>query len=460
MGVDIKSMTREPRPPPRYLATRLALVAALAWAEPSSAQLLGGAGPPGLPGLPAGAPDLPTRELGGLPRRIAPPEIEAPGIARTATQLTTQQLDQVRRLADQRLLREHPEAVEPDDQGRPAVRGEILALGLEPASLARLKKAGFALRGERELAGLDLRTSVLSPPKGMSAVEALSRLKALDPATAYDFNHIYQPSGGPAAGQGGTRSPAPGDLRGLRIGLVDGSAAASAPILAHARLTQRTFAPGGARATAHATAVASLLTGEARGFHGAAPGAALYVADVYGTTAAGGSARSVVEGLAWLAQSRTPVICISLVGPPNTLLAATVRALIARGHLVVAALGNDGPAAPALYPASYPGVVAVTGVDARRKVLPEAGRGGHVDFAAPGADLFAAGLAGGRVSVRGTSFAAPIVAGRLARLLPAPDPAAASRAIDLLARSAIDLGEPGQDPLYGRGFVGLDTPGG
>src|SRR5205085_2777035 len=140
------------------------------------------------------------------------------------------------------------------------------------------------------------------------------------------------------------------------------------------------------------------------------------------------------------------------VGPPNLLLKAAVEALIARGRVVVAAVGNDGPAAPPLYPAAYPGVVAVTGVDARGHLLPEAGRGSHVDFAAPGADMAAPASEGGSVSVRGTSFAAPLVAGRLAAL----SARGGGFAVDLLARQATDLGAPGPDPVYGRGLVAAD----
>ncbi|WP_031310193.1 S8 family serine peptidase, partial [Sphingobium sp. C100] len=70
-------------------------------------------------------------------------------------------------------------------------------------------------------------------------------------------------------------------------------------------------------------------------------------------------------------------------------------------------------AAPPAYPASYPGVIAVTGIDGRGRLLPEAGRALHVDFAAPGADMQAATMADGKGAVRGTSFAAPLVAGRL-----------------------------------------------
>jgi subtilisin family serine protease len=108
------------------------------------------------------------------------------------------------------------------------------------------------------------------------------------------------------------------------------------------------------------------------------------------------------------------VINISLVGPQNRTVERAVQALRARGIEIVAAVGNDGPAAPPQYPASYPGVVAVTGVDARGRALPEAGKAGHLDFAAPGAEMAAALPGQGYAKVRGTSFAAPLAAARLA----------------------------------------------
>lgn len=121
-----------------------------------------------------------------------------------------------------------------------------------------------------------------------------------------------------------------------------------------------------------------------------------------------------MRALAWAASKKPSVINISLVGPANRTLARAVGALRARGIALVAAVGNDGPAAPAQYPASYPGVIAVTGVDRNNRALREAGRATHLDFAAPGADLAAALPGKGYTEVRGTSFAAPFVAARLA----------------------------------------------
>ena len=51
--------------------------------------------------------------------------------------------------------------------------------------------------------------------------------------------------------------------------------------------------------------MASLIAGRRGRFRGAAPGATLYVADVYGTTPTGGSAEAIARALAWIAQSRS-----------------------------------------------------------------------------------------------------------------------------------------------------------
>jgi subtilisin family serine protease len=163
---------------------------------------------------------------------------------------------------------------------------------------------------------------------------------------------------------------------------------------------------------------------------------------------------AVADAFSWMVREHVPVINVSLVGPPNATLENVVRLVIARGHIIVAAVGNDGPAAPPLYPASYADVVGVTAVDRRDRVLIEAARGSQVDFAAPGADMCAASGTQDFAIVRGTSFAAPIVAGLLALQLRAPDKMAADRAIADLARQATDLGVPGPDPVYGNGLVG------
>ena len=72
----------------------------------------------------------------------------------------------------------------------------------------------------------------------------------------------------------------------------------------------------------------------------------------------------------------------------------------------------------------------------------------HLDYAAPAADIRAANKGGKRVKVRGTSYAAPLVAARLAAAL---DRGSGWRAA--LDGEAQDLGAKGADDRFGRGLL-------
>lgn len=366
-----------------------------------------------------------------------------------------------RRMHAEALQHGHRDLLDFDPRGNLIVRNELVGFGVAAQGLANAQAAGFVISRRDALRSLDADIVVLTAPQGMSARKALQKLREIDPDATYDFNHIYFESG---AGTGAERATAvveaqvsspPGDVPapGRLVGLIDGGVEPSHPALRS--LTLHTNGCNGATVpSAHGTAIASRLVA---GFSGAGPTMPhvdLYVADVYCGAPTGGSTDAVIHGLAWLIEENVPVINVSLVGPPNTLLQRVVELASTRGYLIVAAVGNDGPSAPPLYPAAYPGVVAVTGVDRADKVLIEAGRGKFVAFAAPGADIEAASLPSGSSPVRGTSFAAPIVASRLALLLEHPDPGAAVRAVSALAASAVDLGPPGRDPVYGNGCVG------
>jgi hypothetical protein len=246
----------------------------------------------------------------------------------------------------------------------------------------------------------------------MSLRQAIRRLHSVAPQLQVDYDHVFEPAGGSLLPLNAALASIAGAGNGHVIGMIDGGVA-SHPSLAGASIEQNGFA-GSPKPTGHGTAVASLLVGNQGPFRGAANGAQLYVADVYGGSRAAGSASAIVRALGWLASHHPQVINISLVGPQNAIVARAIEAVQRRGTRVVAAVGNDGPAAPPQYPASYPGVVAVTAVDGKGRALPEAGKPTHLDFAAPGADMAAALPGQGYSRVRGTSFAAPLAAARLA----------------------------------------------
>jgi subtilisin family serine protease len=222
----------------------------------------------------------------------------------------------------------------------------------------------------------------------------------------------------------------------VSVGLVDSGVDAGHDVFRAARIRSWGCADA-SFPDPHGTAVAALMVGQSRHFRGVAPQAQLYAADIYCASPSGGSADKIAAALAWLAREQVAVINLSIVGPANATLERVVAAMVRRGHLLVAAVGNDGPAAAPLYPASYPGVVGVSAVDKRGRVLPEAGRGPQVMFAAPGNNMVSAALGTAPYrQVRGTSFAAPIVAALLASALVRPDPAQASGALSALAQGA------------------------
>lgn len=318
----------------------------------------------------------------------------------------------LRRLRLLELIRQHPRELESDGAGQPVRRGVLVVANPDAASLQLAARAGFAILADELDRELALRTVTLAVPRGLSARQGLRRLRSAAPRLDADFDHLFEPAGAALAPVAGALAASAAAAGGPRIGIIDGGVA-SHPSLAAAAIEQKGFS-GQPRPTGHGTAVASLLVGSQGPFRGAARGASLYVADVYGGSRAAGSASAIVRSLGWLASKRPKVVNVSLVGPPNRLVMRAVQAVRARGIGIVAAVGNDGPAAPPQYPASYAGVVAVTGVDARGRALPEAGRAAHLDFAAPGADMAAALPGQGYAKVRGTSFAAPLAAARLA----------------------------------------------
>jgi hypothetical protein len=412
----------------------LAAVAAVLAAAPAQAQL-GGLGVPGLP--PVGNVGDVTGRLPGLGQ-----EVETP-LDQTAGELRTLHRDAIRQL-----LARHRDVLEADPAGDPIVRGEVLAIAPSRPALAAARQLGFAELRSDPIDGVGAMVT-LKTPANLSTAAALAALRRADPNGAYDFDHLNLPSGEAGASRANMPATASDGRQGARVGLIDGGVAEH-PSLAGAVAEQRPFNSAAVAPSAHATAVASLLVGRGHGVVGAAPDARLYVADIYGGAPTGGSSAALARALGWLASAGVPVINISLVGPRNRVVETIVESVVARGFLIVAAVGNDGPAAPPLYPAAYAGVVGVTGVDSRDRALVEAERGPQVMFAAPGIANAAAGREG-LTNVRGTSFAAPIVAGLLAER--AHSVADASAALAALRAEARDLGAPGRDDVYGFGLV-------
>ncbi|WP_126173939.1 S8 family serine peptidase [Altericroceibacterium xinjiangense] len=339
------------------------------------------------------------------------------------------------------LVRSHEQVLELVDRF-PAVRGEIVAIDPAPGALDTARKHGLAIVNDETVEGIDTRYVTFRVPAGESLQKAVAELQRIAPETRFTANYIHVQSGSSSSARAKARLAISSEVTAPAIGIIDGGVAESVLL---PKLNQRGFAAGAPLPNAHGTAVASLAAGTGR-IKSGSPGAPLLIADVYGNDPKGGNSLALARALGWMAERKVPVVVVSLVGPANPIVASAIEKVQAQGMLVVAPVGNGGPAAPPMYPAAYPNVVGVTGVDSRNRALVEAGRGDHVDFAAPGANILAVGRNGALVRVRGTSFAAPLVAGRAWR-------ASGAGRVAALVRESEDLGRSGPDPVFGRGLV-------
>ena len=340
--------------------------------------------------------------------------------------------------------------VERDRNGDPAVRGVLIATGISAASLERVQKEGFQILEQSEIDGLDLSYVKFATRSGKLLESEQKQLQKLVGEAEVSADNIYFTSNStPISANASVLAGsllASGNIRTGAMGLIDGGVARHSAITMP--VEQRGFAKGAPIASSHGTAIASLISGS---FKSSSRG--LLAADIYGSDPAGGNATAIARALGWMAQRKVPVVAISLVGPDNGLLGRAIQAAQQKGILVVAAVGNDGPAAPPRYPAAYKGVIGVTGVDQRERALPEAGIATPVDFAAPGAGIKGASPDGKLVSLRGTSFAAPLVAVRLMSHYPAANIGKIESAVNGLINEAKDLGKKGADKVYGNGLI-------
>jgi hypothetical protein len=350
--------------------------------------------------------------------------------------------------------------------GRDYVPDEVVVANLADDARDDIGRFGFVVLGEQRLGSLGLTVTRLRVPRQMTAPTARTLLTSQYPGVLVDLNAIYRPQGQlvlpprdyPAKLIGWGQAPR-GCGEGLRIGLLDTAVDTASPGLRGARIVQQSFLAPGARmaSSEHGTAIAAILVAQqSAGGAGLLPGAELAVAGAFGADPEGipiADVMALVGGLDWLVGLRTPVVNMSFAGEANAVVALALRQVTAGRAIVVAAVGNGGPTAPPAFPADQPGVIGVTAVDNHSRPYAGANRGDHIDFAAPGVRVWTPGH-----FHTGTSFAAPFVTAAVAAQLSHGAAADADKIADSLAMSAVDLGQPGKDPVFGRGLIQLANP--
>ena len=215
----------------------------------------------------------------------------------------------------------------------------------------------------------------------------------------------------------------------------------------------------------HVAGIAAAAANDATGIAGVSWGARILpvkVLDSFGR----GTVEDLARGLIWAADNGADVINISggTEGLSQTLQDAVDYANDTKGTLIVASVGNDGGFGglnPPIYPAAFPSVVGVAATDSENRRAEFSERGTFVDVAAPGVLVLSSILRGRGDAVfgnnyayaSGTSMSAPHVAG-LAALVRSANPALTNRQVSLLIENtAVDLGPPGKDELFGFGRI-------
>ena len=174
----------------------------------------------------------------------------------------------------------------------------------------------------------------------------------------------------------------------------------------------------------------------------------------------GESQEPTAEAIEFAITQKVRIISISQQGYDNAALRKAVADAVAAGILVVVSAGNFGSTSPQIiYPAAYPGVLAVGmvnqagGIPTQSQDAPSL----HPSLGAPGWDVvtLAPSSASGQAwqSERGTSFAAPLVAGAAALVMQRYPKLTAQEVMERLETTADRAGVAVPDPQIGWGIV-------
>jgi len=158
---------------------------------------------------------------------------------------------------------------------------------------------------------------------------------------------------------------------------------------------------------------------------------------------------AIASGLSWAADHGARVANISYIVSDSSTVTTAAKYFQSKGGVVAASAGNYSTFDSA---ADNPYILTVSATDQFDVLYSYSNTGNNVDLAAPG-DSFSTKMGGGYVSVGGTSYSAPIVAGVAALVISANPNLTPTQTQDILKQSADDLGAAGWDLSYGWGRV-------
>lgn len=330
---------------------------------------------------------------------------------------------------------------------------------------SKLTSLGARIESDRPYAGLKLTLLRFTVPDNVDSKQALAVYLSESDTATLDRNHIYQAQSARRITQANVQSnqrplATPFCADALRIGMVDSAVEQTHPVFNDAKITAKSFLSGSIQSpTLHGTAVAGVLLGKINNQAPLLKGAHLYSAEVFyrqSDYAQGATLNAMIEAINWLIEEDVKVINMSLAGPDNAILKAVINAAHKQGAYIVAAAGNEGPAADPVFPAGYEDVIAVSAIDQHQQPYRWSNQGSYIDYSALGVNVLTAQSQRRTGRESGTSMAAPIVSAALACTVARIKNAAIanrSEVLSALAEKAIDLGPVGKDPIYGFGAI-------
>lgn len=167
-----------------------------------------------------------------------------------------------------------------------------------------------------------------------------------------------------------------------------------------------------------------------------------------------GDEQKLGEGIRYAVDHGAKIVVLSLgLNKYSAYLSDIVKYAEERDVLLVAATGNEGNRVK--YPAAYPTVLAVGGVNEDGRVDARSNTGLEVDIAAPW-NVFTTGLGGTYENKDGTSMAAPQVAAAAALLWGQHPELKAHEIRQRIRQTADDLNAKGWNPSSGYGLLRVD----
>jgi len=306
------------------------------------------------------------------------------------------------------------------------VKSKNVAVDLERQAL----EWGYKLTKQEKLAGLNLYLLTFDCPPGVDPKDASLELERLQP--------LQWP-------ESGCESVA-------KIGIIDGGLSQKFIDQSSAKLHMKSFIdqPPSKTAIGHGTTIGSILTDPKR-----LKNVELYSAAVVSQNENGenfSSPTAILKALDWMLLNDVKVVNISLSGPPNTVLESALNVVAEKGLIIVAAVGNQGSQSAPQFPAAYNNVLSATAVDVEGGIFEKAVRGSHVDFSAPGVDVYVETHDQGKY-ISGTSIAAPFITAAIASSPSLIDSNNRDDVIRFFSNSTIDLGPKGKDSTFGFGLI-------